>query len=97
MSSPPPFAPLLPPKSPQGRACAACVACSVVKWVHLNRGDAGLEALLAKFWRLLAPGGCLLLEPQPWKSYKAAAAKMRKQVGWRFAEWVQGSVLVSDT
>lgn len=66
---------------------------SVLKWVHLNRGDAGLEALLAKFCHLLAPGGLLVLEPQPWKSYKAAAAKMRKQV--RVVRWVarHGAVL----
>ncbi|KAI7835533.1 hypothetical protein COHA_010579, partial [Chlorella ohadii] len=41
---------------------------SVTKWVHLNRGDAGLQALFASFHDALAPGGLLLLEPQPWRS-----------------------------
>ena len=31
--------------------------CSVTKWVHLNRGDEGLQALFASFHRALAPGG----------------------------------------
>ena len=78
------------------RPCAVPTGCncSVVKWVHLNRGDEGLEAMLSKFWRLLVPGGLLLLEPQPWKSYKAAAAKLRKQVGpgmgpWELIRWLE--------
>ena len=50
----------------------------MVKWVHLNRGDEGLQALFAAFWRALAPGGLLLLEPQPWSSYRSAACKIRR-------------------
>ena len=50
--------------------------CSVTKWVHLNRGDAGLQALFAAFAAALAPGGLLLLEPQPWPSYRAACGKV---------------------
>lgn len=48
---------------------------SVTKWVHLNRGDAGLHALLQRVYDLLAPGGRFIVEPQPWRSYKAAVHK----------------------
>lgn len=51
---------------------------SVTKWVHINGGDAGLRALFAALHAALAPGGLLVLEPQPWRSYKQA---LRKQVG----------------
>ncbi|PRW58460.1 putative RNA methyltransferase At5g51130 [Chlorella sorokiniana] len=51
---------------------------SVTKWVHLNRGDEGLKALFASFHAALAPGGLLLLEPQPWRSYRKAGDKVRR-------------------
>ncbi|MCL7025744.1 hypothetical protein MKW94_017173 [Papaver nudicaule] len=44
---------------------------SVTKWIHLNWGDEGLLTLFHNIWTLLRPGGVLVLEPQPWKSYKS--------------------------
>ncbi|XP_065849179.1 probable RNA methyltransferase At5g51130 [Euphorbia lathyris] len=44
---------------------------SVTKWIHLNWGDEGLITTFSKIWRLLRPGGILVLEPQPWKSYES--------------------------
>ncbi len=43
--------------------------------MHLNGGDAALHALLGRIYDLLAPGGRLILEPQPWNSYQAAVHK----------------------
>jgi 7SK snRNA methylphosphate capping enzyme len=66
-----------------GEAAAGSVdtvtALSVTKWVHLHTGDAGLRAFFAKVHALLAPGGYFVLEPQPWRSYRAAASKARRQ------------------
>jgi 7SK snRNA methylphosphate capping enzyme len=53
-------------------------ALSVVKWIHLHGGDGGLRAFFARVRELLAPGGLFVLEPQPWSSYRAAAAKVRR-------------------
>ncbi|EGZ14094.1 hypothetical protein PHYSODRAFT_513287 [Phytophthora sojae] len=42
---------------------------SVTKWIHLFHGDEGIKKVFAKIYELLAPGGRLIIEPQPWKSY----------------------------
>lgn len=43
---------------------------SVLKWIHVNSGDDGLCETFRKFSRELKPGGYLVIEPQPWSSYK---------------------------
>lgn len=45
---------------------------SVTKWVHLTGGDNKLKRLFRRISDCLKPGGLLLLEPQPIKSYKRA-------------------------
>ena len=61
--------------TPQSLDTIMCL--SMTKWVHLNQGDEGLKRLFVKVKDALVPGGCFILEPQPWKSYKQAR---RKQV-----------------
>lgn len=43
---------------------------SVTKWVHLNWGDDGLKKMFRKIHGALKIGGRLILEPQPWRSYR---------------------------
>ena len=49
--------------------------CSLTMWIHLNHGDDGLKEFL-KYISSIAD--LLLLEPQPWSCYQAAARRMRK-------------------
>jgi 7SK snRNA methylphosphate capping enzyme len=42
---------------------------SVSKWIHLNEGDEGLNRFFRQLLRLCKPGGLVVLEYQPWKSY----------------------------
>ncbi|NXD46066.1 BN3D2 methyltransferase, partial [Copsychus sechellarum] len=48
---------------------------SVTMWIHLNHGDRGLLELLALLASLCR---FLLLEPQPWRCYRAAARRLRR-------------------
>lgn len=57
-------------RHPQEKHYDTILCLSVSKWIHLNWGDDGLITLFTKIWRLLNPGGILVLEPQPWKSYQ---------------------------
>ncbi|XP_027700199.1 pre-miRNA 5'-monophosphate methyltransferase isoform X1 [Vombatus ursinus] len=59
-----------------GRSAFDIVFCmSITMWIHLNHGDNGLLAFLA---RLASLCRYLLVEPQPWKCYRAAARRLRK-------------------
>ncbi|NXI30282.1 BN3D2 methyltransferase, partial [Sterrhoptilus dennistouni] len=48
---------------------------SVTMWIHLNHGDRGLLELLALLASLCT---FLLVEPQPWRCYRAAARRLRR-------------------
>ncbi|OCK99000.1 S-adenosyl-L-methionine-dependent methyltransferase [Cenococcum geophilum 1.58] len=48
------------------------LALSVIKWIHLEHLDGGLEAFFKKCASSLVEGGYLVLEIQPWKSYEKA-------------------------
>ncbi|XP_053149463.1 RNA 5'-monophosphate methyltransferase [Hemicordylus capensis] len=52
-----------------------CFCMSVTMWIHLNHGDSGLVKFLAF---LASKCTYLLVEPQPWKCYRAAARRLRK-------------------
>jgi 7SK snRNA methylphosphate capping enzyme len=51
------------------------LALSVLKWIHLHHGDSGLLKCFDKFHSCLSPGGRVVLEIQPWKSYVNAVKK----------------------
>lgn len=62
---------VLNPYPPPEQHYDTILCLSVTKWIHLNWGDAGLITLFTKIWKLLQPGGILVLEPQPWRSYES--------------------------
>ena len=43
---------------------------NVTKWIHLTFGDEGIKKLFENIGNKLHEGGILILESQPWKSYK---------------------------
>lgn len=49
---------------------------SVTKWVHLNGGDDRLKTMFQKIFDALSESGILVLEPQPWSSYRKKALYM---------------------
>lgn len=61
---------------PESLDTVSCL--SMTKWVHLNKGDQGLKEMFQSVWTSLTPGGIFVLEPQPWKSYKAAQHKAKQ-------------------
>jgi len=46
------------------------VCLSATKYIHLNFGDQGINALFLKVYHQLESGGLFILEPHQWKSYK---------------------------
>ncbi|XP_054254471.1 RNA 5'-monophosphate methyltransferase [Indicator indicator] len=48
---------------------------SLTMWIHLHHGDGGLQHFLALLASLCS---FLLVEPQPWKCYRAAARRLRR-------------------
>lgn len=51
---------------------------SITMWIHLNHDDAGLKQFINEGIKHLTPLGSILIEPQPWKCYKAANKRCRK-------------------
>ncbi|XP_011495132.1 PREDICTED: probable RNA methyltransferase CG11342 isoform X2 [Ceratosolen solmsi marchali] len=48
---------------------------SITMWIHLNKGDAGLELFLRD---VCSCSEVVLVEPQPWRCYRSAARRLRR-------------------
>ncbi|KAJ8965777.1 hypothetical protein NQ317_008136 [Molorchus minor] len=48
---------------------------STTMWIHLNNGDMGLKTFLKEAALI---SDMLIIEPQPWKCYKAAVKRLKK-------------------
>ncbi|KAJ3166597.1 hypothetical protein HDU88_003079 [Geranomyces variabilis] len=56
------------------------VAFSITKWIHVNHGDEGLKRFFNRCFNTLTPGGCLLLEPQLFETYRKAPVLFTKSM-----------------
>ncbi|CAI5443320.1 unnamed protein product [Caenorhabditis angaria] len=61
------------------------MALSITKWIHLNWGDAGMRRFLRRCYRHLMPGGRLIIEPQPFETYRKRA-KMNEELKSNYAK-----------
>jgi 7SK snRNA methylphosphate capping enzyme len=56
-------------KKPEEYGYGVILCMSVAKWVHLNHGDEGLMRFFHLLFAMATPGGKVIVEYQPWKSY----------------------------
>jgi hypothetical protein len=57
------------------KKCALVTCFSITMWIHLNHGDAGLFQFLEY---LVQWTDHLIMEPQPWKCYRAATRRLQR-------------------
>eukprot|EP00188_Purpureofilum_apyrenoidigerum_P005914 Plantae.Rhodophyta-Purpureofilum_apyrenoidigerum.ctg830.p1 GENE.Plantae.Rhodophyta-Purpureofilum_apyrenoidigerum.ctg830~~Plantae.Rhodophyta-Purpureofilum_apyrenoidigerum.ctg830.p1 ORF type:complete len:322 (-),score=79.55 Plantae.Rhodophyta-Purpureofilum_apyrenoidigerum.ctg830:540-1505(-) len=51
-------------------SCDVVLLLSVTKWVHLHGGDSSIKRLFARIFAALRPSGILIIEPQPYHTYR---------------------------